>query len=732
MTLQEQGYYMLEFFETYFKYPQEEKGQREVACLEIQHKRAILFPEMQDLLCGRYDIPCIGFAMQDYGMGYYQNTEECKEVLCSAPADLQNQLKPYLKRWEVETGRGELVQKTPAHILELLPSDRFETESNVGYWLCRMSSTQLDFDKLLNLGIPGLIRELEQQMQKAGNCSQIKLYKDMVCAVNALQRIILYQRDRILASDYPRKDMLADMLEHIAYRRPETFHQAVQLMYIYAIVSGTYNYGRMDEYLGDFLARDLEENLVTRKEAKDILSCLWQLVIQRKTTWNARVIIGGRGRRSEKNADRCALLIMEVASIVRDVLPQLSLRFYKGQDERLMEAALKSIGSGCVYPILYNDDVNIPSVQHAFQISEEEAVNYVPFGCGEYILYHRSVGTPSDIINLLKALEITLFDGYDYVSKKQMGLRTGKFAQYNTFEEFFVGYCRQVERYVDIEAQHQKVEYEVAREHSPFLFASILYDDCIKRGKAIFDGGVRYIGGTLEVYGNTNTADSLYAIQQLVFEKKEISKEELLLMIKSNFKGYEKQLNLLKQVAKYGNDDDGADSMAQIIHNHICGYIRTQAEKVGLDTYLAVIINNSANTALGNLTLASSDGRHAYEPMANANNPSGGSDLNGLTAMLNSLTKLQTDIHAGSVQNLKLSKEMFTTYYDKTEKVIQVYFEQGGSQLMINVLGQEDLENALREPEKYKNLIVRVGGFCARFVELDPKVQQEIMSRTIY
>ncbi|GLC79744.1 pyruvate formate lyase family protein [Lacrimispora brassicae] len=732
MTLSEQGNYMLEFFERYYSYPEKEKGEREAACLEIQYKYAILFPEKQDLLLGRYEKPGIGFAMQDFGMGYYQNQEQCKAVLANVAEPLKSRLTDYLDQWEAKTGRAELIRKTPKHILDIIPNDNFKQESNVGFWLCRMSSTQLDFDKLLRLGIPGLTAELEQQIAVTKDASKIKLYQEMIGALKAFQAVIRFHRDKIQASDHPHRKLLTEVLTHIADNRPFSFHEAVQLMYLYAIVSGTYNYGRMDEYLGDFLTHDLTEHKITRAQAKELLCCLWHLIIQRKTTWNARVIIGGKGRRNERNADLCARLIIEVASIVRDVLPQLTLRFYGGQDEHLMEDALKTIGTGCVYPMLYNDEINISSVQRAFQIPEEEAVNYLPFGCGEYVIYHKSVGTPSDIINILKALEITLFDGYDYVSKKQLGLKTGLLTEYDNFEDFFESYCKQAERYITIEAEQQMVEYNVAQEHSPFLLCSILFDDCIAKGKAIFDGGAKYKGGTLELYGNTNTSDSLYAIQQMVFERKEIGKAELLEMIRNDFAGYEKQWELLKNVPKYGNDNSGADLMAKRVHEHVCNFIKEQAKRVGLDSYLAVIINNSANSELGEFTLASADGRKAREPMANANNPSGGSDVNGLTAMLNSLVKLRTDIHAGSVQNLKFSKEMFTTYYDKTKMMIKVYFENGGSQLMMNVLGREDLENALKEPEKYKNLIVRVGGFCARFVELSPNVQREIMSRTMY
>jgi pyruvate-formate lyase len=167
-------------------------------------------------------------------------------------------------------------------------------------------------------------------------------------------------------------------------------------------------------------------------------------------------------------------------------------------------------------------------------------------------------------------------------------------------------------------------------------------------------------------------------------------------------------------------------------HNFMSETIRKQAERVNLHSYLMVIINNSANTYLGRWTGASADGRKSGEFMANANNPSGGADKNGITAMLNSLVKLDPSYHAGAVQNMKFSSDLFNHSREKLRYLLDTYFEKGGTQAMISVLNRNDLERALAEPEKYRHVFVRVGGFSARFVDLEKDVQQEILSRTLY
>jgi pyruvate-formate lyase len=281
-------------------------------------------------------------------------------------------------------------------------------------------------------------------------------------------------------------------------------------------------------------------------------------------------------------------------------------------------------------------------------------------------------------------------------------------------------------------ARQEVLEYEIAGKHAPYLYLSMLYDDCLEKGKGAFEGGIKYLGGTLETYGNTNTADSLTAINQLMYETQILTPRQIVGALDNNFVGYENTRKQLMKAPKYGNDDPVADGMLIRIHNHVCKYVTEQINKVNLHSYSVVVINNSANTLMGHWTSASADGRKSGEPMANGNNPSGGNDKNGVTAFLNSILKPSHYIHAGSVQNMKFSREMFSSKKDILKALLKTYFENGGSQAMITVVDKNELERALIEPEKYSHLFVRVGGFSARFIDLSRDVQLEIISRTIY
>ncbi len=218
-----------------------------------------------------------------------------------------------------------------------------------------------------------------------------------------------------------------------------------------------------------------------------------------------------------------------------------------------------------------------------------------------------------------------------------------------------------------------------------------------------------------------------------MFVQQRCSLPEILRALRANFVGHEELLRACRAVLKYGNDEALADEMASKVHQHICTVTRDQAARVGLDSYLVVIINNWANVVLGRHVGASADGRLAGEAMANANNPTPGSDTRGVSAFLNSLATLDPSIHAGAVQNMKFGKEWFCpNNRPKFEALLRTYFQRGGTQAMITVVSRDDLEAAMREPEKWGHLLVRMGGFSIRFVELPPDAQREVLARTLH
>ena len=508
-------------------------------------------------------------------------------------------------------------------------------------------------------------------------------------------------------------------LRHIAWQPAATFRQALQLSYLFMVLSGTWNYGRMDQYLGAYLHRDLTEGTLTEEQALELLDDLWRRIEERNDFFDSRIILGGADR--PEGADTFARLAMETTRRRKGIVPQLTLRCYTGMDRRLYEQALEVIGEGTTFPMLYNDDVNIPAVADAFGVTPEEAQNYVPFGCGEYVLCNRSIGTPSGTLHTLHILNEMMY-----------GEEAEAFLTAPDYETFYARYLERIRQLARYQAAHEKLEYDLCGRECAFLFFSLAFEDCLERGAAVLEGGLRHLGGTLEVYGNINAADSLTALRQVVYEQQLVTPTQLAQALRTNFSDCEHLRHLLLNQPKYGNDRPEADDTVVRLHRDVCTTVRECAPEAGLDSYLVVVINNELNTTFGQATGASADGRRANTYMANGNNPMNGRDTAGITAMLNSLVKPDTHIHAGAVQNMRFSKDMCTSLRPRTETLLNTYFRQGGAQCMITVLNRGDLEAALREPEKYRNLTVRVGGFSARFVDLQPAVQQELIQRTLY
>lgn len=720
---------------------------RELACLRAQYPFILQPMHKGDLFAGRIFHAPVGFSPQmGDGFGYYIKADEFRQLLNdeSLSADQKQRAQDILKFWSQENSACKTRRAYPDHLQAMLSSDNWTGEPGIAFPLYRMAGSNLDYRTLVHLGIPGLRDKIvAAQTTSSAGAQSMKLYAAMHLALELLRDVCLWYAEMadVMAGQAAAKEDVAafnrcaDSLNHIAYFAPESLHHSLQLFWLYALLSGNVDYGRIDIWATAAFERDRDENNLSDEEALQMLLSLWRLISEREQgvwIYDSRVIIGGKGRENETVADDLALLCIEATRRRHDIMPQLSLRFYDGQNPKLYKTALGCISENNPYPMLYNDDVNIPSVANAFQVSEQEAVNYLPYGCGEYILERLSFGTPSGVINVLQALLVTLHQGVEPMSGKRTPAPENIFFRYRTFDELFYAYKRLVELNVKALAEQEALEYKIAAQTAPFLFFSLLYDDCIERGKAIFDGGVKYLGGTLESYGNSNAADSLLAIKKLVYEEQRFTLERMVAILDADFKGSEAERKQMLEAPKYGNDDNEADAMLVEVDSHLFHAAREQAAAVGLHSYLIVLINNSANTILGRFTAASPDGRRAKTPMNNGNAPSSGMDKNGVTAFLNSIVKPPTNVHAGAVQNMKFSKELFIQHREQVNALLDVYWEKGGAQAMLTVLGRGDLENAMAHPENYQTLIVRVGGYSARFVELERDIQQEILQRTLY
>ncbi len=727
----------LEIMEAYTRVYQDnmdkDKAVREINCLKVIYPRMFRSIEPDDLIAGRLDFLPIGFGCVTSlgGVGHY-----CVFDKLRAMKDLFNSAKD---KHRVDA----LYEFWADHDVKALYCKDVLNDTTTGRFIdcrypmmatARLSGMMLDYGKLMDYGVDGMIKLLQAKPRNEFiNCAQQ--------AMVLFKQVIQYQidlADQLAVSDNAtvnkdRRLMKAD-LEYIKNHKPATFHQALQLFWLYALCAGCINYGRMDNVLGSYLKHDIDRGLITEEHAYRYLKSLWKLIENRRTTVNGRIIVGGYGRTDAQAGDLFTRICLRVCRDTRYVEPQFTLRFNHETPKDIMDMAYDCIASGATYPTLYNDDVNVPAVEYAMRISHADAAQYVPFGCGEFVIQGKSVGTPNTLLNLVKILQITVNSGIDPMDGlyKAGPVKLKDAAELTSYKALLDQYHIMLDYYINLSAAAQQHSYEVMNREVSFLFPSLLMDDCLARGAALLDGGVEILGGTNETYGNINASDALYAVKQVVYEKHLYTLKEVNDAVCHDFSGNEKMRHDLLHVAKYGNDDAGCDETANDLFEYVAKGVRDAGIKRHMGYYLIVISNNQTNTDWGLQTAASMDGRHAGVFMNPANNPQGGAALSGPTACLNSLAKFQAKYHGGSVQNMRFTPRMMHEDEVKVRQMFKTYFNKGGCQLMVTVVDRGQLEDAQKHPENYPDLIVRVAGYSARFVDLPATVQNELLSRMLY
>lgn len=727
----------LEIMEEYTRVHKESsylnKAYRELNCLKVIFPTLFRSIEDDDLIAGRLDFLPIGFGSVTSigGVGHYCVFHKLRAFKEQLRTDEQKKRVDALYDYWIDHDVKAIYCND---VLNDTTTGRFIDCSYPYMATARLSGMMLDYNKLLHLGVNGIIDLLKSKPQNdfiKASIGTMELFKIVID-----RQIVLVDAAIFNANKNRKKDLILmkEDLQYIRENKPQTFHQALQLFWLYALCAGCINYGRMDVVLGPYLKHDIDSEIIDEDDAYRYLKSLWWMIENRRTTVNGRIIVGGQGRKDIEASDLFTKICLRVCKDTRYVEPQFTLRFDKNTDPEIMDMAYECIASGATYPTLYNDDVNVPATMYSMRVNRKIAEQYVPFGCGEFVIQGKSVGTPNTLLNLTKIMQISMNEGIDPMDgiKKSGAVHLKPLKDIHSFDELYDQYNKVLDYYMDLSIKDQKYSYQVMSEQVSFLFTSILMDDCIERGKALLDGGVEILGGTNETYGNINTSDSFFAIKKLVFDEKKYTLEQLNQAALDNYEGHEKIQKDILNVAKYGNDDEECDTFANQMYEYVAKGIRQRGIEAGLGYYLIVISNNQTNTDWGKKTAASLDGRKSTVYMNPANNPQGGAAKEGPTAVLNSLSKFNAKYHGGSVQNMKFTPRMMHEDKEKVKAMFDTYFENGGCQLMVTVVDHGVLEDAQKHPEKYSDLIVRVAGYSAVFVNLTPDIQAELLSRTLY
>jgi len=591
--------------------------------------------------------------------------------------------------------------------------DFWRVESNMAivrgqtdFQFCCGFLSPADLDTLVTKGIPGLINDVNNM---ADNDFKAGLQILMETVMDVCRFYVKHAEEN--GHTHVAKNISA-IMEHA----PTTLAQALQLILIFEVLSHERHYElfQLDVAVGDIYARELDAGKITEEEAIEQIRAFFVMINENGDDTVCRLVVGGKGRRNAENADRFIKTALIAKQRHRRVTPQFSLRMYNDMNPDILKLAYDTIAITATFPLLYNDESILPGVADAFDVSMEDAKNYYPVGCGEYILAPHSPGLLITNWNVPKTVD--------------EGIRAATGAA--TFEELYESVMAHITAHAKKLAGYVEMVTKVHNGKSAFLMASLLVNDCIARGKAVLDGGSRYVGVSIMGHGYTNAADALTAVKQLVFEEKTYTLPQVIAALDADFVGHDEIKKALENAPKYGNDIAEADNMLSKLWHDMSIVAKKEGKEVGLNFH-TMASANPGGYFLSQDMGATADARHSGTPYAICNAPTAGKDKNGLTALMNSVLKTHP-ANGGTVTNFKISSEFFTTERAKFDALFGAYWAGGGQQANITIVNKGDLEAALKEPDKFPNLLVRMGGWTARFIDLEPYIQKEILTRTLY
>ena len=680
-----------------------------------------------------------------YAPYYYRYLGYKQDIAAKPPAFRGNgiyalftETKPVIMKNEIIVGNKKLlfadVDKTTLEYAE-------ETVKRFGErtFITNKDHYAPNYEHILAVGLPGLIDEINNSLEKYKNdarkCETLFAMKHTLCGFSQMIKnhvIAAQECKKDPAYSKERLDGIIKNCEAIIEGKPQTFAQALQLVWFCHsafLMEGRYAMalGRMDQYLYPFYQADIEKGLVTDEQVVELLENVF-IKLQDDIV---NICIGGQNKNGECEINPLSYCILKAVGDCNVPGPNLSLRLTENTPDEFLDECLKTIGTGLGYPALMNDDVNIAALKK-YGYAEEDIYNYSMVGCIENFITGMQPPWSDGRFDTPRYFDY-LFNGGISETNNSIGVDTGDIENIKSMQEFMTVFEKQlsfgVAEYV---AAFNQRNNSINQAYYPEPFLSCFCCDCIGRGLDINNGGSKYpsVHGAA-VMGIGTTADSLAAIEKVVFTDKRATLSDIKNALNCNFEGYEELHKELLAAPKYGNNNDFVDKYAVWFIDYLGALFENYKTRDGGGIYIAAAANTS-NIYAGRGINATPDGRKRGEPLSDAASPSYGKDVKGPTSTINSLSKPDyTKVACGSVVNQKYSPTMFNDQNrPKLQALIRTYFKKGGQEIQINATSREVLEKAMEEPEKYKNLVVRVSGFSAFYVTLDQSVQLDILNRT--
>lgn len=566
---------------------------------------------------------------------------------------------------------------------------------------------------------------------------------------DSLSLLAKHETDQVQKSEWLEMEKIC---RHVPEFAPRTFHEALQ--YYWFVHLGvitelnpwdSFNPGRLDQHLYPFYKKDIEEGRLTKERAIEILHAFWikfnnhpappkvgVTALESNTYTDFSLInLGGVKSDGTDGVNELTYILLDVIEEMRILQPSSMVQLSKKNPDQFIHRALKIVKTGFGQPSIFNTDAIIQELLRQGK-SIEDARNGGASGCVETGAFGKECYILTGYFNLPKVFEITLNNGFDPRTGKQIGLKTGNPEDFKTFEELFSAWNKQLRHFIDIKIRGNNVIDQIFAQYLPAPFLSLFIDDCITNARDYNAGGARYNTSYIQGVGLGTLTDAFTSIRYHVFENKTISMHQLIETLKNNFEGHEDfRFRLIYETPKYGNDNDYADQNAVKIFDAFYDAVNGRPTPRG-GTYRINMLPTTCHVYFGSVIGAFPDGRKAKEPLSEGISPVQGTDTQGPTAVLKSASKIDHLKTGGTLLNQKFSPSFFKddNSVHKVGSLVRSYFSMDGHHIQFNVVSAETLKDAQKFPEKYRDLIVRVAGYSDYFNDLGEDLQNEIIRRT--
>ncbi len=556
-------------------------------------------------------------------------------------------------------------------------------------------------------------------------------------------------------SNRKRKSELLEIVricKKVPKHAPESFHEALQ--YYWFVHLGvitelntwdSFNPGRLDQHLYPFYKQGLADGSLTEAKTRELLQAFWikfnnqpappkvGVTAQESNTYTDFCLIntGGLTETGENAVNELSFIILDVIEEMRLLQPSSMVQISKKNPDEFLLRALKIVKTGFGQPSIFNTDAIIQELTRQGK-SIVDARNGGASGCVEAGAFGKESYTLTGYFNIPKVLEITLNNGRDPRTKKNIGLKTSDPVKFKSFEELLAAFRKQLNHFVDIKIRGNRIIEQLWATILPSPFMSLLIDDCVTKGVDYNAGGARYNSSYIQGVGMGSITDSLSAIKHIVYDEKEISMKVFLQALKINFNGYDElHDSLLNKVPKYGNDDDRADDILRQVFEMYFEAIDGRPNTKGGE-YRVNLLPTTCHVYFGSVIGALPDGRKAGTPLSEGISPVQGADRHGPTAVLKSAAKIDHLRTGGTLLNQKFTPQVLESdeSLKKLGHLVRSYFKMNGHHIQFNVVTAKTLRKAQKNPEKYRDLIVRVAGYSDYFVDLGTDLQNEIILRS--